>query len=150
MLPFAALSAQVQRDFLTPCATRAKTPSELSKLLERWGKSKGKGCDSQCKFVPGEKCRVDKRSASTLPARKGGCAYPPYCFLIAQDSKESVVVGCGEARTASFGTRAMRFLRHHILPSGNRTLVGQRPDIQHGILHTMHFGFGWAAANELF
>ena len=74
MLPFAALSAQVQRDFLTPCATRAKTPSELSKLLERWGKSKGNGGVSRGKFVLGKKCGVDKRSASTLPARKVGCA----------------------------------------------------------------------------
>ena len=26
------------------------------------------------KFVLGENCRVDKRSASTMPAQKGGCA----------------------------------------------------------------------------
>jgi len=30
--------------------------------------------ETQGKFVLGEKCRVDKRSASTMPAQKGGCA----------------------------------------------------------------------------
>src|SRR3989304_7684134 len=32
------------------------------------------GRRNQGKFVLGEKCRVDKRSASTMPTQKGGCA----------------------------------------------------------------------------
>src|SRR3990170_566578 len=37
--------------------------------------------------------------------------------MISNYDKNLEVVGYGEARTASFGTRAMRFLRHRILPS---------------------------------
>jgi hypothetical protein len=38
--------------------------------------------------------------------------------------------GCGEARTASFGTRAMRFLRHRILQSWIPACAGMTDSLE--------------------